>query len=51
MYSTIELMTEGRLARLTLNRPASMNAMDDIMMKELADAFESLEIQSRTSKC
>ncbi len=42
MYSTIELATEGRLARLTMNRPQSMNAMDDTMMKELADAFESL---------
>ncbi|MDN4608575.1 enoyl-CoA hydratase [Sporosarcina highlanderae] len=43
MYSTIELTKEGRLARLKLNRPASMNAMDDIMMKELADAFEALK--------
>lgn len=43
MYSTIKLTTEGRLARLMLNRPSSMNAMDDIMMKELADAFESLK--------
>jgi 2-(1,2-epoxy-1,2-dihydrophenyl)acetyl-CoA isomerase len=42
MYSTIKLATEGRLARLTLHRPESMNAMDDTMMKELADAFESL---------
>ncbi|WP_252504108.1 enoyl-CoA hydratase [Sporosarcina sp. Marseille-Q4943] len=42
MYSTIELKVEGRLARLTMNRPDSMNAMDDTMMKELADAFESL---------
>ncbi|WP_432360707.1 enoyl-CoA hydratase [Sporosarcina sp. UB5] len=43
MYTTIELTTEGRLARLTLNRPSSMNAMDDVMMKELADAFEALQ--------
>lgn len=42
LYSTIELTMEGRLARLTMNRPDSMNAMDDTMMKELADAFESL---------
>lgn len=41
--STIELTKEGRLAKLKLNRPASMNAMDDIMMKELADAFEALK--------
>lgn len=42
MWTTIELTIEGRLARLTMNRPNSMNAMDDIMMKELADAFETL---------
>ncbi|WOV86579.1 enoyl-CoA hydratase [Sporosarcina oncorhynchi] len=46
MYSTIELKKEGRLARLTLNRPESMNAMDDVMMKELADAFESLKTEA-----
>lgn len=43
MYSTIELTKEGRLARLKLNRPAAMNAMDDVMMKELADAFKALK--------
>jgi 2-(1,2-epoxy-1,2-dihydrophenyl)acetyl-CoA isomerase len=43
MYTTVELKKEGRLARLTLNRPASMNAMDDVMMKELADVFEELK--------
>ncbi|WP_339254130.1 enoyl-CoA hydratase [Sporosarcina sp. FSL W8-0480] len=43
MYSTIELTKEGRLARLKLNRPTAMNAMDDVMMKELADAFEALK--------
>lgn len=48
MYSTIELTKEGRLARLTLNRPESMNAMDDVMMKELADAFESLQSDRET---
>ncbi|MCG3088683.1 enoyl-CoA hydratase [Sporosarcina cyprini] len=42
MYQTIRLVKEGRLARLYLNRPAAMNAMDDVMMKELADAFEAL---------
>ena len=43
MYTTVELKKEGRLARLTLNRPASMNAMDSVMMKELADVFEALK--------
>lgn len=46
LYSTIELTKEGRLARLKLNRPASMNAMDDVMMKELADAFEALKLDT-----
>ena len=43
MYTTVELKKEGRLASLTLNRPASMNAMDSVMMKELADVFEALK--------
>jgi len=43
MYTTVELKKEGRLAHLTLNRPASMNAMDSVMMKELADVFEALQ--------
>ena len=42
-YKTIELTKEGRFAQLVLNRPASMNAMDDVMMKELGDAFEALQ--------
>ncbi|WP_040285803.1 enoyl-CoA hydratase [Sporosarcina koreensis] len=42
MFQTIILTKNGRHASLTLNRPESMNAMDDIMMAELADAFESL---------
>lgn len=42
MYQTILLERSGRHAVLTLNRPQSMNAMDDVMMGELADAFESL---------
>lgn len=42
MFETIELTKEGRIARLKLNRPASMNAMNGLMMKELADCFESL---------
>lgn len=42
-YKTVELEKEGRLARLTLNRPESMNSMDGVMMGELADVFESLK--------
>lgn len=43
MYTTIKLSIDGRLARLMLHRPQSMNAMDDVMMKEIGDAFESLK--------
>ncbi|CAM3178476.1 enoyl-CoA hydratase [Filibacter tadaridae] len=43
MYKTVELVKEGRLARLTLNRPEAMNAMDDVMMEELADVLELLK--------
>lgn len=33
---------EGGIARLTLNRPAVHNAFDEIMIKELRDAIQSL---------
>ena len=42
MYETIELTKQGRTGYLKLNRPASMNAMNGTMMKELAECFESL---------
>lgn len=43
MYETIEFKKEGRFAEIVLNRPASMNAMDEVMMRELGDAFELLQ--------
>ncbi|MFS0577239.1 enoyl-CoA hydratase [Sporosarcina sp. 179-K 3D1 HS] len=43
MYKTIELLKNGQLAYLTLNRPDQMNAINQVMMKELAEAFESLK--------
>ncbi|MET3576575.1 enoyl-CoA hydratase [Bhargavaea ullalensis] len=42
-YETIRLEREGRLAQVVLNRPNAMNAMNDTMMRELADAFEELK--------
>lgn len=42
-YQTIQLEKDGRYAQLTLNRPEAMNAMDEVMMKELADVFEQLQ--------
>ena len=43
MLQTIELTKDNRIAYLTLNRPNAMNAMDDVMMEELADVFEELQ--------
>ncbi|WP_040224815.1 enoyl-CoA hydratase [Bhargavaea cecembensis] len=42
-YETIRLERDGRLAQVVLNRPNAMNAMNDTMMKELADVFEELK--------
>ena len=42
-YETVVLEKNGRQATLTLNRPQSMNAMNGLMMKEIADALESIQ--------
>ncbi|MFC9542060.1 enoyl-CoA hydratase [Lysinibacillus sp. KCTC 33748] len=42
-FSTITLEKLERRATLTLNRPHAMNAMDDVMMRELAECFEALQ--------
>ncbi|GLC89884.1 enoyl-CoA hydratase [Lysinibacillus piscis] len=42
-FSTITLEKLGRYGILTLNRPQAMNAMDAVMMRELADCFEALQ--------
>lgn len=42
-YETIRLERDGKLARVVLDRPDAMNAMNSLMMKELADAFEQLK--------
>lgn len=44
-FSTIRLEKQDRRATLTFNRPASMNAMDMIMMEELAQCFEELQLE------
>ncbi|MBK3495947.1 enoyl-CoA hydratase [Viridibacillus sp. YIM B01967] len=41
-YETLDFEKNGRLATLTLNRPAAMNSMNEVLMKELADCFEAL---------
>lgn len=40
MYATITLQENSRLARLTLNRPDRLNAINDAMHAELADALD-----------
>lgn len=42
-FSTITLEKLERRATLTLNRPHAMNAMDGVMMRELAECFEALQ--------
>ncbi len=44
-FSTITLERLERRATLTLNRPQAMNAMDGIMMRELAECFEALQME------
>ncbi len=45
-YTTIELKTEGRVATVTLNRPARLNALNDVTIRELTDVFTSLQRQN-----
>ncbi|MCP9970018.1 enoyl-CoA hydratase/isomerase family protein [Actinomadura madurae] len=40
MYETILYSVDGRIARITLNRPDARNALSDRMTDELLDAFE-----------
>jgi methylglutaconyl-CoA hydratase len=39
----LEVTNHGGVARITLNRPELRNAFDDALIKELRDAFSSLE--------
>ena len=42
-FTTIKLEKLDRRATLILNRPEAMNAMDTVMMEELAECFEALQ--------
>lgn len=42
MYETLDVKVEDRVARLTLNRPKVLNAMNMKMMMELREAFREL---------
>jgi len=42
-YETILVDREGPVGVVTLNRPDSMNALDDVLMDELAEALDGFE--------
>lgn len=42
-YETIEVRTENRVGYLTLNRPASLNALNELLVRELATAATALD--------
>lgn len=46
MTKQIELEIEGRLATVTFNQPEVMNAMDGVMMRDLADIVDQLKNNS-----
>ncbi|HWH49556.1 MAG TPA: enoyl-CoA hydratase-related protein, partial [Burkholderiales bacterium] len=40
-YKTLKYTVSGRIARITLNRPARLNAIDDKMPREIRRAIEA----------
>ena len=40
-YTTLKYAVAGRIARITLNRPARLNAIDDKMPREIRRAVEA----------
>jgi methylglutaconyl-CoA hydratase len=45
-FSTLKIEILGPVARVILNRPATRNAFDDVMIRELTDAFSRLSDES-----
>jgi enoyl-CoA hydratase len=46
-YSTLKYAVAGRIARITLNRPARLNAIDDKMPREIRRAVEAANDDDR----
>lgn len=46
-YATIRLSIEDRIARLTLQRPEKLNALDPVMLEELLDALHRVRTDDR----
>lgn len=42
-YQTISVLVESPLATITINRPDALNALNSATVRELVDAFETLE--------
>ena len=46
-YTTLKIAVSGRIARITLNRPARLNAIDDKMPREIRRAVEAANDDER----
>jgi enoyl-CoA hydratase len=46
-YTTLKFAVTGRIARITLNRPARLNAIDDRMPREIRRAVEAANADDR----
>lgn len=46
-YTTLKFAVAGRIARITLNRPARLNAIDDRMPREIRRAVEAANADDR----
>jgi enoyl-CoA hydratase len=42
-YENILVETEGRVGKITFNRPKALNALNAALMKELASALDGFE--------